>query len=501
MTDRPRLRFAPSPTGSLHLGNARTALFNWLIARRRGGTFVLRIEDTDVRREEEGSFEGILEDLHWLGLEWDEGPGRGGEYGPYRQSGRGACYREAADLLLREGRAYWDFSSEEDRDAARPESRAGAEPPSAARARRRRPDAETRRRLDAGEPAALRFVASAPEEEEAGEVRFVDRLRGEVVWPLREIADPVIVRSDGRPTYNFAVVVDDAAMKIDVVLRGDDHLSNTPRQVLLFRALGRPEPEFAHLPMVRGADGGRLSKRHGAVSVAEYRRAGYPVEGLRNALALLGWAPDGESTVLDTDELIRRFDLDAVGRSPATFDPAKLDWICGQHVARMPAERLAAHVGRRLVEAGRIEEAEGEAAGAWLVAVAELLRPSIQRFDQVPARAAGLFHAGGPPDDPEAADALREGGAAEVVRALRDAARRTPPVDLESWRAVKQAARDASGARGRSLFQPMRVAVTGLAHGPDLDATAACIALGHARLPDRVPALAARIERTAEALG
>ncbi|HKQ60711.1 MAG TPA: glutamate--tRNA ligase, partial [Candidatus Polarisedimenticolaceae bacterium] len=386
--ERPlRVRFAPSPTGSLHLGNARTALFNWVVARQTGGCFLLRIEDTDREREQEGSEAGILEDLRWLGLTWDEGPEVGGPFAPYRQSERLPRYAAEAERLRAAGRAYRCFCSEEQLERERAAQRAsGAAPRYSGRCRRLDPQ-EAGAREAAGEPFALRFIVQPDGADPERRVDFQDRLHGRLEFLARELGDPVILRRDGRPTYNFAVVVDDAAMRIDLVLRGDDHLSNTPRQVELYRALGHALPEFAHLPMVRGSDGGRLSKRHGAASVAEYRRLGYPVAGLLNALALLGFAPRSEQNVFGVDELTADFELGRVNRAPATFDPAKLDWICAQHLQRLPAAELATGILERLVAAGLLPEERPAAAAAWGAAAAELLRAGLAHLDQVPERA------------------------------------------------------------------------------------------------------------------
>ena len=492
-----RLRFAPSPTGSLHLGNARTALFNWLLARHSGGTMVLRIEDTDTAREQAGAEQGIYDDLSWLGLDWDEGPDVGGAYGPYRQSERGERYREAARRLLEAGRAYADFSTEaqlaEEREAARTAT------PAELRARRRRPDDEQAERLAAGEAHVVRFLTA--EQGGEGDVVFEDRLRGEVRFPLSELSDPVIVRSDGRPTYNFAVVVDDAEMKIDLVLRGDDHLSNTPRQVLMFQALGFAVPQFAHLPMVRGEDGSKLSKRHGAVSVGEFRDAGYPREGLVNGLALLGWSADGERTVMGLEEIVEAFSLDRVGRSAAMFDREKIDWICAQHVQRLETATLAQRLGPWLVRAGQLGEGDLAKLSTWLEQAAELAREGLSRMDAAPTRLAGLFAAGGEPADHDAAEMLQSEAGRAVVAALHHAVAEEPIQDLDGWRRTKKTIQVASGQKGKALFQSIRSTLMGTCHGPDLERSLELVLQGSRLVPQRVATLEQRIARTAEWLG
>ena len=474
----PRVRFAPSPTGSLHLGNARTALFNWLVARGGSGTFLLRIEDTDTAREREGSEASILEDLRWLGLTWDEEL--------VRQSERLDLYRDEAARLLAAGQAFRCFCSARGDDETRA---AGHRDPCRAIAS---DDAE--RRAGRGEAHAYRLRIPASDPLDGSVVRFADRLRGDIAIPLAQLPDAVILRHDSRPTYNFAAAVDDAAMAIDLVIRGDDHLTNTALQVLLDRALGRRVPAFAHLPMVLGPDGERLSKRHGAASVASWRDRGVPADALVNALALLGWSPaGGEITVLTREELVKTFDLDRVGRSPAVFDPAKLEWISAQHVRGLNRDRLSEEVGARLVAAGLV--GERDASHPWIGEVAELLRPTLSTFDQVPAQVEPLFHPGGPLDEPARA-VLAASGAKAVVEALAAELSRTDVVDAAAWGALKDAIQTATNAKGKALFQPLRVALTGREHGRELDRIVPISRAGNLALPDRVPSLISRAERT-----
>jgi glutamyl-tRNA synthetase/nondiscriminating glutamyl-tRNA synthetase len=494
-----RVRFAPSPTGSLHVGNARTALFNWLVARQTNGTLILRIEDTDVEREAEGSEAGILEDLRWLGLGWDEGPDVGGPKGPYRQSERSAAYREAAQRLLDSGRAYRCFCTDEEIERERAEHR-----DEHGRARysgrcRAVPKGESEARAAAGVSHAVRFraVPERPDPRDAS-AAFDDRLHGRIDVAVVEIEDFVLLRRDGRPTYNFAVVVDDAAMGITLVLRGDDHLSNTPRQVLLYRALGHPLPEFAHLPMVRGPDGSRLSKRHGATSVAEYRARGYTPDGLANALALLGWSPQGDRPIVTRAEMLGEFDLGRVSSSAAIFDPAKLDWVQSQHIHRMEAGGLAEEVGRRLESAGLLPANARPRGDAWIVAVAEMLRTSLERFEQVPEKSRALFFRGIATATAETRAEIRDGRAAleSLARVLDEG-----PLTPERWAAAKTRIRQETGLKGKALFHPVRLAVTGEASGPELDRLLPLVAEGSLLFPEAVPALAERIRRAIEIAG
>lgn len=502
MLDRPlRVRFAPSPTGSLHLGNARTALYNWLVARRTGGRLVLRLEDTDTDRHREGAEAAIYEDLAWLGLDWDEGPDVGGEHGPYRQSERHGLYRDAAARLVASGHAYRCFCTDQRIDDLRVRQRAAGQVP---RYDGRCADvdpAESLTRAEAGEPHAVRF-RTIPKGVEPDQVWvwFKDVLRGDLEFAAKELGDGVLLRRDGRATYNFAVVVDDAAMEIDLVLRGDDHLSNTPRQVLMFQAMGKPLPLFGHLPMVRGADGEKLSKRHGAVSVGEYRRRGYPPEAVANALVLLGWGPRDDDPILDVERMLREFDPARVSRSPSTFDPARLDWLSAQHVHRMDGAKLAARITGQLVAAGTLPEDAAGTAPDWCRGVAEMLRIKIERLDQAPERASGLFAPGGRPEAEDARAVLAADGARDVVRELAAALESDEPADEDGWRDLVARVKAASGRKGKALFLPLRVAVTGRTAGPELDRLVPLVVAGSRVFPDRIPGLRERVCRTLESL-
>ena len=339
-----RVRFAPSPTGHLHVGNARTALFNWLLARGSDGTFILRIEDTDVERSTRESEAAIIGDLRWLGLDWDEGPDIGGPHGPYRQSERLHVYQSYAKELLADGHAYYCFCSTAQLEAERQGALASGRPARYAGTCRRLTREQAEARVAAGERPAIRF--RIPEDRD---VVFTDLVRGDVRFQTDVIGDPVIVRADGHPAYNFAVVVDDALMEVTHVMRGEDHISNTPRQILLYEALGFAPPAFAHLALVMGPDHSPLSKRHGATSVAEFRSKGYLPEALVNYLALIGWSPrdagaasdEHASELLPADELARRFSLDAVGHSAGVFDEEKLAWVNRHYLKIADPMRIA----------------------------------------------------------------------------------------------------------------------------------------------------------------
>jgi len=323
----PRLRFAPSPTGYLHVGGARTALFNWLYVRRHGGVFVLRIEDTDIERSSADMVTGILDSLRWLGLTWDEGPEVGGPYGPYFQTARFDRHRAAANALIASGHAYYCYCRPEELKAKREAAEAAGQPGMYDRTCRGLSTDEIARREAAGQPRAVRFLV--PD----GATTFVDLVHGPITIEHANVEDFVILRSDGYPTYHLSVVVDDVEMKITHVVRGDDHISNTPKQVMLYQAMGAPLPAFAHVPLILGPDKKRLSKRHGATSVGEYETQGYLAEAMVNFLALLGWSPGGDREVFTRDELVAAFTLEGIsgGDAGRMDERARLDpTLCRQ---------------------------------------------------------------------------------------------------------------------------------------------------------------------------
>jgi glutamyl-tRNA synthetase/nondiscriminating glutamyl-tRNA synthetase len=489
-----RVRFAPSPTGQLHVGNARTALFNWLLARGAGGTFILRIEDTDVERSTRESESAIVRDLRWLGLDWDEGPDIGGAHGPYRQSERLHLYQSYATELLSAGAAYYCFCSTAQLDAERQDALANGRPARYAGTCRKLSSAQAAARIAAGERPAIRF--RVPEERD---VVFTDAVRGDVRFQTDVIGDPIIVRADGTPAYNFAVVVDDALMEVTHVVRGEDHISNTPRQILLYEALGFAPPTFAHLSLVMGPDHSPLSKRHGATSVAEFRGKGYLPEALVNYLALIGWSPGGGDELLPIDELARRFSLEGVGHSAGVFDEEKLAWANRHYLKIADPTRLAELALPYFNETGTTMSPDPQGL-AFLASAIGMASASVDRLSQVPPRMALLF-------DYDAAAALahqplleemRGEGARAVVGALAEELAAAPRLDREKFREIANRVKARTSQKGKALFHPIRVVLTGRAEGAELDLVVPAIDLG-AELPPSagIPKIIGNRERAA----
>jgi len=480
-----RVRFAPSPTGQLHVGNARTALFNWLLAHGKDGTFVLRVEDTDAERSTRESELSILEDLRWLGLDWDEGPDVGGPHGPYRQSERLHLYASYANELLASDHAYYCFCSPEKLDADRQADLAAGLAPKYHGTCRGISRDEAQARVDAGERPVIRFRVPASEE-----IRFQDLVRGEVVFSTEVIGDFVIVRSDGRPQYNFAVVVDDALMEVTHVIRGEDHISNTPRQILLYQALGFAPSEFAHLSLVLGPDHTPLSKRHGATSVAEFRARGYLPEALVNYLALIGWSPrtdggsgENDAELLPVDEMARRFAIEDVGHSAGIFDLEKLAWMNRHYMKAAAPARLAAESLRYFTARGFVTRRTDEAM-EFVALILPMAVGSVDRLEEIPDRLRFLFDfdVAVALATQEVAEVMHAPGAREVVVALAEELRGDGRLDREAFRAAAARVRQRTGQKGRALFHPIRVALTGEAGGPELDLAVPAIDRG-AELP------------------
>jgi nondiscriminating glutamyl-tRNA synthetase len=485
-----RLRFAPSPTGHLHVGNARTALFNWLLARAAGGTFIVRIEDTDRERSTRESEVAILDDLRWMGLDWTEGVDVGGDCGPYRQSERLHIYRAHAVELLTAGHAYQCFCSSAQLEADRHAALAGGRPPQYVGRCRGLSREEARRRVATGESAVVRLRVP-----EGREVAFPDLVRGEVRFGTEIIGDPVLLRSDGVPAYNFAVVIDDALMGITHVVRGEDHISNTPRQLLLYEAYGWKPPAFAHVPLVMGPDHAPLSKRHGATSVREFRERGYLPEALVNYMALVGWSPGAGDELLPVDELARRFRIEDVGRSAGVFDPEKLAWANRHYLKAADPMRLVRLASAFLMRAGWLSEAT-DADEVFLAGVLALVAGAVDRLDQVPARVSFLFDF-----DPARVLALPDvraevEAAKDVLGAWAEEVRVAGPLlDRDAFRTVAARVRERTGQKGRALFHPIRLAVMGEREGMELDLAVPAIDRGAALGPSGLRRIMSVAER------
>ena len=468
-----RLRFAPSPTGNLHVGNARTALFNWLLAQGRGGTFILRIEDTDFERSSLESERAIIDDLRWMGLTWTEGVDAGGERGPYRQSERLHIYRAHAVELMAGGHAYQCFCSAEQLEADRQAALAAGRPPKYVGRCHEIPREIARRRIENGEKAVIRFRVP-----QGREVSWNDLVRGSVTFHTDVIGDPVLMRSDGIPAYNYAVVVDDALMGITHVIRGEDHISNTPRQILLYEAFGWQPPVFAHVSLVMGPDHAPLSKRHGATSVAEFRARGYLPEALTNYLALIGWSPGGDEELLPLGELAARFRIEDVGHSAGVFDVEKLAWVNRHHLKTADPNRLARLSVPYFQQEGWLAEPTDEDL-AFLTSVVPVAAASVDRLEQIPARLRFLFDYSAE-RALESADVAAEARAsAAVIEALAAELETTAPMlDRDAFRALAARVRDRSGQKGKALFHPVRVALTGEPEGLELDVAVPAIERG-----------------------
>jgi glutamyl-tRNA synthetase len=457
-----RVRFAPSPTGYLHVGGARTALFNWLYARRHGGTFVLRIEDTDAERSSWEMVSGIVDGLRWLGLDWDEGPDVGGPHAPYFQSARLETHRSMAEELAAAGRAYYCYCSTDMIQQKREAAEAAGGGWRYDRTCLALSPEQIAANDAAGLPRAIRFKVPS------GQTTFDDRVRGVITFDNANIEDFVILRSDRQPTYHLSVVADDIAMEITDVVRGDDHISNTPKQVLLYKAFGLAAPRFAHVPLILGPDKKRLSKRHGATSVMEYHRLGYLAEAMVNFLALLGWSPGTDQEIFTRDELVAQFALEGISGGNAVFNPEKLDWFNQQHIMRLPIDELARRVRPLLVAAGLWRDEYASTERAWFERVLELLRPRAKKLDQFVEDGRPFF---GDRVAFDEAAVKKHLGAAGMRAHLRELASR-----LGAGAAFEQAALEAllrstaeeRGLKPASLIHATRVAVTGRAASPGL---------------------------------
>jgi glutamyl-tRNA synthetase len=458
----PRLRFAPSPTGYLHVGGARTALFNWLYSRRTGGTFVLRIEDTDIERSSAEMVAVILDSLRWLGLDWDEGPDTGGPHAPYFQAQRFDRHRAAADRLVASGQAYYCYCDPAGLDAQRAAAQESGGAWTYARTCRSLSAADIASREADGRPRAVRFLV--PE----GRTSFDDLVRGHIEFDHANIEDFVILRSDGHPTYHLSVVVDDVDMAITHVVRGDDHISNTPKQILLYRALGAEVPTFGHVPLILGPDKKRLSKRHGATSVGEYQHQGYLPEAMVNFLALLGWSPGGDDEVFTIGQLVERFSLDGISGGNAVFNPEKLDWFNQQHILRMPAAEIVSRLSAALAEAGLAAAGLDTPERARLDRVVDLVKPRAKKLTDIVPLVRPFFAASIDRDPAAVARHLADPDLHAPLAAWQQLAGALPSFDAAALEAGLREVATAHGIKAGPLIHATRVAVTGQAVSPGI---------------------------------
>ena len=452
-----RVRFAPSPTGMLHIGGARTALFNWAFAKRHGGTFILRIEDTDTERNSQESLDSILSSMKWLGLDWQEGPENEGDFGPYFQSQRKHLYDQALKNGMEEGWLYPCFCSAERVSQLKEEQRARKENPRYDRLCLTLSSTEVEGKLAAGESHVIRFAVPADLT-----VEIQDHIRGKVQVSSSQVEDWVVVRSNGMPTYNFCCVVDDAGMQISHVIRGEEHLSNTPKQVLLYQALQLPQPEYAHVPLILGGDGKKLSKRTGDTALADYIAKGYPQEALLNFLGLLGFSIDDATTVFSMPEMIQAFDLKRINPSGAFFDTDKLHWLCGDWMRRFDVDVLTQTVLPWLQASGVVEGRDL----AWITSLVAGLQERAQLYGDFAEKASFLVE---PLDWDEAALKVLTGDKASAVLAAIQQALQAeadfPPADFPGL--AKAVAAEMEIGMGK-VMKPVRVALTGALGGPDL---------------------------------
>lgn len=462
-----KVRFAPSPTGPFHIGGARSALFNWLLARKEGGTFILRVEDTDRVRSTRESEENIKAALKWLGMDWDEGIDVGGDNGPYRQTERLDIYKKVTDQLLAEGKAYKCYCTADELEAVREDQLAKGETPKY-NGHCAHLTAEEQAKYEAeGRPYTIRLRVPTNET-----YAFDDMVRGHVSFDSAGVGDYVIVKSDGLPVYNYAVVIDDHTMGITHVIRAEEHLSNTPRQIAVYRALGWEVPQFGHISLILGADKKKMSKRHGATSVDQYRQQGYLPEAIVNFLALLGWAPEGEQELFTQEELIQAFSMNRVAKNPAVFDIEKLNWINFNYMKQLSDEELLKLCLPHLQKEGFAPDSLNAEQTAWFTMFCSTMRDHLSYGAQIVDHI-GLFLSDtvfleeGHEEDLKAV--LKEESAPTVLAAFRDKVAAMEKVAPDTVKAAIKAVMKEHDLKGKFVFMPIRVALTGQMHGPDLN--------------------------------
>ncbi len=459
-----RVRYAPSPTGHLHIGNARTALFNYLYARNQNGKFIIRIEDTDKKRNIEGGEESQLKFLKWLGMDWDESVDVGGEFGPYRQSERNDIYKKYYEELLEKGLAYKCYCTEEELEAEREEQAAKGENPRYS-GKHRDLTEEQRATYEAeGKLPSIRFRVPTGKD-----IKFVDMVKGEVSFETEGIGDYVIVKKDGTPTYNFAVAVDDHLMQITHVLRGDDHISNTPKQIMIYEALGWDVPQFGHMTLIVNESRKKLSKRDESIIqfIEQYEELGYLPEALFNFIGLLGWSPGGEEELFSKEEFINIFDPSRLSKSPAVFDTQKLTWMNNQYIKKLDVDTLVTLALPHLMKAGLLPENMTDAKKDWTRDLIALHQEKMSYGAEI-VSLTELFFKTHIEYEEEAKEVLAQEQVPEVVKAFHEELSALEDFSSDNIKAAIKAVQKATGQKGKNLFMPIRVATTGQTHGPDL---------------------------------
>ena len=458
-----RVRFAPSPTGSLHVGGARTALFNWLFAKHRGGRFILRIEDTDEVRSTEQSTREILDGLRWLGLDWDEGPQKGGEFGPYTQMERVSIYQEYAEKLLGEGMAYHCYCAVDELAERRKKALEDGKPPGYDGRCSNLSAKDVQTFENEGRKPVLRFRVPGD-----GVTGFSDIIRGKVEFKNAVLDDFVILKSNQTPAFNFANVIDDFLMQITHVIRGDEHLSNTPRQVLLYGALGFDLPQFAHLPMILGPDGSKLSKRHGAVSVEWFRKEGFLADAFVNYFALLGWGTAESQQVFDSrEEMIGKFSLERVSKNPAIFDIRKLEWMNGCYIRKLGIDELV-ELAIPCLRESNLVKGEGSAERELVRQVLKLEQERLKKLNQITGFADFFFLEDIKYDSQAVDEILKKEGVQELLESFRKTLEGAEPFDIQTVEKVTREFISNRDLKAKALMQPVRVAITGKKASPGL---------------------------------
>lgn len=462
-----RLRFPPSPTGRIHIGNMRTALFNWLWAKRNQGELVLRIEDTDLERSTKEFEEVILKEMNWLGLDVDEGVGTGGDYGPYRQSERIDIYQKHAQKLLEEGKAYYCYCSPEEIDEMREQAASKGEMPRYNQHCRTLNEEDVEEYKKEGRNPVIRFKLP----DEAREIIVDDMIRGKVSFNTDVLDDFIIYKSDGMPTYNFAVVIDDALMKITQVIRGEDHLSNTPKQILLYEALGFDLPRFAHLPLILDKNKAKLKKRSDsdAVYIGEYREKGYLPEALFNFLSLLGWSAKDNQEIMSREEIISNFDVSNVNKSPAVFDVEKLNWMNGKYIREADLDRIVKLSIRYLEEAGFISGDISDDKYQWVKKVIEVSRNKVDCLSQIPEKTELFFKELEFTDQERAVEEFKGEDVELVFSTLKEQLAELEEFNTDSINRIFNKMRKNLPVKARTIYHPTRVALTGMNSGPELN--------------------------------